>query len=159
MNLRGLLPALWAAALLSGGLTVARADDYPPEVSATIADARKYCEDNGGKFSIAQSAVHKVELSGDKRDDYIVDFTDATCDGADGGLCGTGGCEISIMVALPSGKFVTVFDAPVLTWEVLPATHSIRFQLHGGYCGEHGGGSHCMKTHRITTKPFKYEMP
>ena len=45
------------------------------------------------------------------------------------------------------------------TAEVLPATHSIRFQLHGGYCGEHGGGSHCMMTHRITTKPFEYKMP
>jgi len=103
--------------------------------------------------------VHKVELNDDRRDDYIVDFGDASCDGADSGLCGTGGCEISIMVALPSGKFVTVFDDPVLTWEVLAATHSIRFQLHGGYCGEHGGGSHCMKTHRITTKPFEYKMP
>ena len=101
-----------------GAWTTAGADDYPAEVTAAIADAKKYCEDNGGKFSIAPSAVHKVELSGDKRDDYIVDFTDATCGGADGGLCGTGGCEISIMVALPSGKFVTVFDAPVLSYEV-----------------------------------------
>ena len=66
--------------------------------------------------------MHKVELNGDKRDDYIVDFGDATCDGADSGLCGTGGCEISVMVALPSGKLVTVFDSPVLSYEVLAAT-------------------------------------
>jgi hypothetical protein len=146
-------------ALMCAALGAARADDYPAEVNETIAGARKYCEDNGGKFSIKPSAVHKVELNGDKRDDYIVDFNDATCDGADSGLCGTGGCEISILVALKSGKFVTVFDAPVLTYEVLPATHSMRFQLHGGYCGGFGGGSHCMKTHRITTKPFGYKMP
>src|SRR5512140_2699223 len=106
----GLLRIVSASALLCGALGAACADDYPAEVSPAIIDARKYCEDNGGKFSIAPSAVHKVELSGDKRDDYIVDFTDAACDGADGGLCGTGGCEISIMVALSSGKFVTVFD-------------------------------------------------
>ena len=119
MLLRGLLWTLGAAALLCGVSGVARAEDYPSEVNAAIADASKYCEDTGGKFSIALSAMHKVDLNGDKRDDYVVDFTDAACDGADGGLCGTGGCEISIMVALPSGKFVTVFDAPVLSWEVL----------------------------------------
>jgi len=152
-------PGLAAAVLICAAWGVARADDYPREVNAAIGEARKYCEDAGGKFSIAPSAVHRIELNGDKRDDYVLDFTDASCDGADGGLCGTGGCEISVLVALPSGKFVTVFDSPVLTWEVVAATHSMRFQLHGGYCGEHGGGSHCMKTHRITTKPFGYKMP
>ena len=81
--LRGLLLALCGAALLGGTLAVARADDYPGEVKAAIADAKKYCEDNGGKFSILPSAVHKVELNGDQRDDCIVDFTDASCDGAD----------------------------------------------------------------------------
>jgi hypothetical protein len=147
------------AVVLCGGAAAARADDYPAEVKAAIAEAKKYCEDNGGKFSFPPSAVHKVELNGDKRDDYIVDFNDATCEGADGGLCGTGGCEISILVALHSGRLVTVFDMPVLSYEVLPATHSMRFQMHGGYCGQSGGGSHCMKTHRITTKLFRYEMP
>jgi hypothetical protein len=150
---------LAAVALVCAAPAAARSDDYPAAVNAAVADAKKYCEDNGGKFAMKPSGIHKVELNGDKRDDYIVDFTDASCNGADGGLCGTGGCEIDIMVALPSGKYVTVFDAPVLTYEILPATHSMRFQFHGGYCGEHGGGSHCMKTRRITTKPFKYEMP
>jgi hypothetical protein len=101
---RGLLQVLCATALPGGMLAAVRADDHPAAVSATIADAKKYCEDSGGKFSIASSAVHKVELNGDKRDDYIVDFTGATCDGADGGVCGTGGCEISIMVALSTGN-------------------------------------------------------
>jgi hypothetical protein len=157
---RGLAAAvLTCAALVCVAWGAARADDYPPEVNASIAGAKKYCEGNGGKFTIPPSAVHGVELNGDKRDDYVVDFTDATCDGADGGLCGTGGCEIDVLVALPSGKFVSVFSSPVLSWEVVAATHSMRFQLHGGYCGEHGGGSHCMKTHRITTKPFGYKMP
>jgi hypothetical protein len=149
-----------ALVLICAAPGAAHADDYQADVTAAIAEARKYCEEAGGKFAIKPSAVHKVELNGDKRDDYIVDFTDAACDGTDGGLlCGTGGCEISVLVALPSGKFVTVFDSPVLTWEIVSATHSMRFQLHGGYCGEHGGGSHCMKTHRITTKPFEYKMP
>ena len=81
---------------------VAARADYPAEVNGAIADAKKYREDNGGKFSIRPSAGHKVELNGDKRDDYIIDFTDSTCEGADdGGLCGTGACEISIFVALP----------------------------------------------------------
>jgi len=48
---------------------------------------------------------------------------------------------------------------PVLSIELLPAKRSVRMQLHGGYCGQSGGGSHCMKTHRITTRPFEYKMP
>jgi len=152
----------FAAIVACATLVVAvpsHADVYPAEVNAAIADARKYCEDEGGVFTSTPQAVRKLDLNGDGRDDYIVTLQEVTCDGADGGFCGTGGCITTIMVALPSGKFVTVFDQPVLTYEVLPPTRSIRFQLHGGYCGEHGGGSHCMKTHRITTKPFEYKMP
>ena len=46
---------------------------------------------------------------------------------------------------------------PLLTYEVLTATHSMRFQLHGGYCGGHNPS--CIKTHRITSQPFKFTMP
>jgi len=140
-------------------MSPALADDYPAEVSAVIAGARKYCEDNGGKFAATPAAVRKAALNGDSRDDYIVDLNEASCDGVGGAFCGTGGCEISILVATPSGRFVTVFNNQVLDYEILSETHAMKFQLHGSYCGGHGGGSRCIKTHRITAKPFKYVRP
>ncbi len=35
---------------------------------------------------------------------------------------------------------------------------TIRFELHGSYCGGHGTRS-CIKQHRITTRPFQFKMP
>ncbi len=45
-------------------------------------------------------------------------------------------------------------------YEILPGigARTIRFQLHGGYCGGHGVPS-CFKNHRITSRPFKFVMP
>src|SRR5437660_3641421 len=95
------------------------AEDYPTEVNAAIADARKYCEDNGGKFAAMPSLVRKADLNGDRRDDYVIHLQEATCDGVGGAYCGTGGCELLLLVATPSGKFVSVFDDPVLSYEIL----------------------------------------
>src|SRR5438045_3941870 len=119
------------------GVPHALADDTPAEVAKVIGDARKSCEDNGGKFTMTPAAVRKVELTGDGRDDYIVNLGEATCDGGGDAFCGTGGCEVSVLVALPSGKFVTVFNNQVLDYAIVPATHAMKFQLHGSYCGEH----------------------
>ncbi len=45
-------------------------------------------------------------------------------------------------------------------YEILPGTgaRTIRFQLHGGYCGGHGVPS-CFKNHRITPGPSSSSCP
>ena len=74
--------------------------------------------------------------------------------------CGTGGCDLYILVTYPSGGTRLVFGQHVREYEVLPGNgaRTIRFGLHGGYCGGHGNPS-CVKTHRITGQPFKFVMP
>jgi hypothetical protein len=71
---------------------------------------------------------------------------------------------MEILVTLPSGKVRSVFNDRVRVIEILdgqgPAAgpRTIRFALHGSYCGGHGNPS-CYKEHRITAKPFKFVEP
>jgi hypothetical protein len=45
-------------------------------------------------------------------------------------------------------------------YEIKPGrgARTIRFQLHGTYCGGHGNPS-CYKTRRITAKRFEFKEP
>ena len=97
---------------------------------------------------------------GDGRDDYIVSLRNVRCHGREFVYCGTGGCEFKIIVALKDGGHRTVFSDLVRGYDILPGKGGkrIRFWLHGGYCGR-GGVPSCPKTHRISTKPFAYQMP
>jgi hypothetical protein len=73
---------------------------------------------------------------------------------------GTGGGTMDILVTLPNGRIRTVFSDRVRTSEIPEGRgpRTIRFALHGSYCGGHGNPS-CYKEHRITTKPFKFVEP
>lgn len=102
----------------------------------------------------------KVDLTGDGRDDYIIDFHETECVGRAAFFCGTGGCGLLILVALRGGALRKVFDDRVREYEILSGrgASDIRFVLHGSYCGGHGSPS-CEKTHRITSEPFKFTQP
>jgi hypothetical protein len=114
--------------------------------------------------TFAADTVRTLDLTGEGRDDYIVSFHETLCAGFEAAFCGTGGCSMDILVTLPNGKVRTVFSGRVRTYEILPdrarkgGARTIRFALHGGYCGGHGNPS-CMKDHRITAKPFEFKMP
>ena len=92
----------------------------------------------------AQAADVRSSLTGGGRDDYIVDFRDTNCEGREATYCGTGGCVMDILVTLPNGSVRRVFDGYVRNYQIKPkpmkagAVRSIRFELHGGYCGGHG---------------------
>jgi hypothetical protein len=53
-----------------------------------------------------------------------------------------------------------VFSGRVRRYEIMPGggARTIRFELHGGYCGGHGNPS-CIRMHLITARPFKFKMP
>ena len=63
-------------------------------------------------------------------------------------------------MTLPNGKTRSVFSDRVRSYEILPGAgaRTMRFGLHGSYCGGHGNPS-CIKEHRITAKPFEFKMP
>lgn len=142
-------------------LSAAAAQSHPPELQAVIEDARQECKDADGRdVTFGPKAVRKIELTGDRRDDYIVDLHGAECDGAASLYCGTGGCNVSILVARRDGSFVTVFDGRAHSYDILSGRgpRKLRFHLHGSFCGGHGAET-CAKTHRITDKPFEFKEP
>ena len=131
---------------------------YPPDVQAALQHAHKTCKDEEGvRVTFAADTVRKLDLTGDGRADYIVDFRDTHCEEREWVYCGTGGCELLILVALPNGRYRTVFSEVIRRYDILPGrgARRIRFDLHGGYCGL-SGPSPCTRTRRITAKPFAF---
>jgi hypothetical protein len=135
-----------------------RAIDYPVEVRKALAYAPIACrQESGGKVTFASDTVRKVDLNGDGRDDYVVSFQDTECSTYAGGFCGTAGCSMDFLVTLPDRKIRSVFADRIRGYEILPGG-TVRFQLHGAYCGRAGNPS-CFKEHRITDKPFAFKEP
>jgi hypothetical protein len=162
------LKIVLAAALIGSGNAAAQdptkvvnPDAYPAGVQQSLQRARDECKaDGGGDVTFAPDMVRAFNLTGDGRDDYIVDFRNAQCQDRAGVYCGSGGCQLDIDVALADGSMRTVFSQWVRSYEILPGkgARTIRFEMHGGYCGGHGS-ERCVKTHRVTAKPFGFAMP
>ena len=137
------------------------AGNYPSGVRKALRYANDECtRQGGGAVSFAPDTVRKFDLTGDGRDDYIVDFRETVCADREVAYCGTGGCRLDILVTLPNGKIRSVFSDRVRAYEILAGevARIIRFELHGSYCGGHGNPS-CIKEYRITAKPFEFKMP
>ncbi|MBR0950579.1 hypothetical protein [Bradyrhizobium canariense] len=153
--------------------TAARADnakpfnpaDYPPGVQKAVRYANEECESQGGgTVTFAPDTVRRIDLTGDGRDDYIVDFRDTKCSDRETTYCGTGGCVMNILVTLPDGSVQPVFDGYVRSYEIKPkptkrgAARTIRFDLHGSYCGGFGAQA-CVKERVISVAPFAFKQP
>jgi hypothetical protein len=150
--------AVPAAAQVAAKQPPFRAIDYPIEVRKALAYAPLECRrEGGGKVTFAPDTVRKVDLNGDGRDDYVVSLQDTTCSTYAGGFCGTAGCTMDFLVTLPDGRIRNVFSDRIRGYEILPGG-TVRFQLHGAYCGGSGNPS-CFKEHRITDKPFAFKEP
>lgn len=154
-----------AVLIFSGFGAGAQDSKYPPEVESSLEFARKECKEaEGTKTTFGEKTVRKIDLTGDGRADYIVSMDEAKCEGWESYFCGTGGCGLEILVALPNGKYASVFDMRVRSYKILPGKGAkqrakrIQFELHGMYCGRSGVPS-CYKTRRITAKPFQIKEP
>ncbi|MFB9264571.1 hypothetical protein ACFFWD_15555 [Bradyrhizobium erythrophlei] len=143
------------------------AGKYPKDVQRALADAGKECKfQDGGNVTFAPDTVQTVDLTGDGRLDYIIQFGDAKCAaGTRAVFCGSGGCLINILVTLPDGRVRKVFDNYVRSFSIRPdpaekatAPRSIAFELHGAYCGGHGTPS-CHKERTITARSFDFKLP
>jgi hypothetical protein len=166
MMRRGLF-ALALLALAAGGAVAkdaakpapVAASDYPAAIRESLDNAAKECrEADDGKLTPAPDMVRKIDLTGDGRDDYLVSFEDMECSTFESIFCGTGGCLFEIYVALGDGSLRSVFSNPVREYKILPGkgARTIRFDMHGGYCGTYGAAE-CIKKQRITDKPFTFK--
>ncbi|MBW7968680.1 hypothetical protein [Bradyrhizobium sp. BR 10289] len=139
--------------------------DYPPGVQKAVRYANEECESQGGgAVSFAPDTVRRIDLTGDGRDDYIVDFSNTRCGERETTYCGTGGCVMTILVTLPDGEVRPVFDGYVRSYTIVAppmkrgAARTIRFDLHGSFCGGFGAQA-CSKERAITARPFAFKQP
>lgn len=139
--------------------------DYPPGVQNALRYANEECaSQHGGEVSFAPDTVRRIELTGDGRDDYIVDFSETKCGDRETTYCGTGGCVMNILVTLPDRSVRKVFDGHVRSYTIMPpptkrgAARSIRFDLHGSFCGGFGAQA-CVKQKAMTATPFAFKQP
>ncbi len=107
--------------------------------------------------------MRKVDLTGDGREDYIVDFRDTKCGDRETTYCGTGGCVMKILVTLPEGNVREVFDGYVLRYKIMApsvkrgAARTIRFDLHGSFCGGFGAAGLLRRPKRSRATPFAFK--
>ena len=165
--MRYLLPllVLFASAARAEDAKPFNPSDYPPGVQQALRYANEECtSQDGGEVTFASGTVRRIDLTGDGRDDYIVDFSETKCGDRETTYCGTGGCVMNILVTLPDGSMRKVFDGYVRSYTIMAppvkrgAARSIRFDLHGSFCGGFGAQA-CVKQRAITATPFAFRAP
>ena len=142
---------------LIGWATAAGAQDFPRGIQQALDRHKTHCLDQGGTaVTFDRKAVRKIDLNRDGRDDYILDMRDTVCEEMRHAYCGTGGCEVEILIAQRDGSYTSIFSDTIHGYRIRPGrgVRSVRFSLHGGFCGK-SGPSDCRKTRRIDGKPFR----
>jgi hypothetical protein len=148
-----------AALALSGTAHAQNEASYPPDIAADLKEAQKECAaaDNG-KTQVKPGFVRKLDLTGNKRADYIVNFENLGCSTFESIHCGTGGCSHIIYVTTKTGELRRVFSGMVRLCQIskAPGAKTITFHLHGGFCDK-AGAYDCVKRKRITEVPFEFK--
>ncbi|WP_249140711.1 hypothetical protein [Bradyrhizobium liaoningense] len=157
--------ALFASAARADEARPFNPADYPPGVQKAVHFANEECDSQeGGAVTFAPETVRKIDLTGDGREDYIVDFQETKCGDRETTYCGTGGCVMKILVTLQDGSIREVFDGYVLRYKIMApsvkrgAARTVRFDLHGSFCGGFGPQT-CVKQKAITATPFAFKQP
>jgi hypothetical protein len=133
----------------------------PAAAKIALDAARAECRKARGlRLKVRPGTITRIDLNGDGRADYLVDYNHVECVRLASLFCGTGGCPLAIVVSQRDGSYVKVFDQRVLAHKIEPGTgpRTITFQMHGTYCGG-AGADDCVKTQVVTEKPFRFEQP
>lgn len=160
-----LMLALFTSAARAEDAKPFNPSDYPPGVQKALRYANEECTgQDGGEVTFAPDTVRRIDVTGDGREDYIVDLQDTKCGDRETIYCGTGGCVMKILVTLPDGSVREVFDGNVRRYKIMArpmkrgTARTVRFDLHGGYCGGFGPQT-CIKQQAITATPFTFKQP
>jgi hypothetical protein len=152
---------LFLGCVLLIGTALAAAAQEPAGAKLALDVARQECRAKRGlRLTVEPEAIRSIDLTGDGRTDYIVTYDHVTCERRPEIFCGTGGCPLVIVVALPGGRFREVFRQQVLRYEIEPGdgARTIRLHLHGTYCGK-TGPEPCFRLQHISAKPFRFKQP
>lgn len=131
---------------------------YPRAVQQALDSGRKECLGQGGaRLTYKRGIVRKIDLTGDGRDDYLVDFRAGFCAERLYMFNGTGGWDLDIFVARPRGGLTHVFSGRVRDYDISPGPgpRTMMFRLHGGYCGL-AGAEQCVKRRKMSERAFAF---
>ncbi len=99
---RRLHPGLATVACLfaiAGAAAAQDLSDLPGPLADKAEAARQACADfENGTFALEFGAVHRVDLDGDLRPDWVLDEAGFACSTAASLYCGTGGCMSHFLV-------------------------------------------------------------
>jgi hypothetical protein len=131
---------------------------FPAAVQAAVDEGRQECLAEGGtKFVAGPGFVRRGDLTGTAGADYAVDFREAHCTDRLTVFSGTGGWDLVLFVGQKAGEPVRVFSGRVLDYDLEGGSgrRTVRFTLHGSYCGRVGADS-CIKRRRLDGRPFAF---
>jgi hypothetical protein len=92
--------ALFAAVTLAGP---APADDAERLIGSARADCAAI---ENGTLAVGEDAVARIDLTGDGTPDTLLDYAKLHCSSAQSFGCGTGGCQLEVMVDGTPGDFL-----------------------------------------------------
>jgi hypothetical protein len=115
----------------------------PPEVRSGISENTSFCK----TVQYNTGFLTSRDVNGDGVADYIVDYGKLSCDGASNMFCGTAGCSMQVIVSLPGGRYVKVWDDNVqqIRFGSVGNRPAMFLNLHGSACGK-AGAEKCRKT-------------
>ena len=119
-------------------------DNLPSEVRASMAEARKTC-DEPSKFE--SGFVTRRDVNGDGVPDYILDLGKFTCGDNSSYFCGSGGCSVEVFASLANGRFVKALDELVqdIKFQTVKGRPAVLLSLQGSVCGK-ANAQTCRRT-------------
>lgn len=121
-----LIVALMAMGTLSAPVYASEA------VDKVVDGARKDCASiENGVFKAGPEAITRVDLTGDGKDNELVDFSHFSCTSGASFYCGTGGCGLTAVVDGVATEFLAK------AWKVVDWIDKavLLLDVHGGLCG------------------------
>lgn len=131
---------------------------FSAAVQAAVDEGHRECLAEGGtKFIAGPGLVRTGDLTGTGRADFAVDFREAHCTDRMTMFSGTGGWDLVLFVGRKVGEPMRVFSGRVLDYDLEGGLgrRTVRFTLHGSYCGRVGADS-CVKRRRLDARPFTF---
>ena len=146
------VPALLLAWGLASGPVAAQTAEAA--IAKVRAEIRKDCD---GKITFKPGFQKQIEINGDGRPDYVLDYGQADCVGGSSAMnsyCGSAGCTVDILVSGPSG-YRQGWGSNLRGWSVEQAGGApvLVVDLHGSACGKSGAEA-CRK--RFTWNGSKF---
>jgi hypothetical protein len=127
--------ALFAAVTLAGP---APADDAERLIGSARADCAAI---ENGTLAVGEDAVARIDLTGDGTPDTLLDYAKLHCSSAQSFGCGTGGCQLEVMVDGTPGDFLAR-DWEVYPWDDLVV---LLLRVHPSECGMVDGLPPCVR--------------